>query len=118
MRKLAMILISAAAIYCGAQIPASNPVSIQVDLARPQGPYKPIYRWFGYDESNYTTMKYGKQLLGELHDLSPVPVYIRAHHLLTSGNGVAGAEVEFVECLLARRKRQAGVRLHYYRPDL
>ncbi len=25
----------------------------------------------------------------ELHDLSPEPVYIRAHHLLTSGNGVA-----------------------------
>src|SRR5260370_42155554 len=34
-------------------------------------------------------MKYGNQLLTELHDLSPVPVYIRAHHLLTSGNGVA-----------------------------
>ena len=34
-------------------------------------------------------MKYGRQLLGELHDLSPAPVYIRAHHLLTSGNGVA-----------------------------
>jgi xylan 1,4-beta-xylosidase len=33
-------------------------------------------------------MKYGRQLLGELHDLSPNPVYIRAHHLLTSGNGV------------------------------
>ena len=33
-------------------------------------------------------MKYGKQLLTELHDLSPVPVYIRAHHLLTSGNGI------------------------------
>lgn len=36
----------------------------------------------------YTSMKYGKQLLGELHDLSPVPVYIRAHRLLTSGDGV------------------------------
>ncbi len=33
-------------------------------------------------------MKYGRQLLGELHDLSPAPVYIRTHHLLTSGNGV------------------------------
>jgi xylan 1,4-beta-xylosidase len=33
-------------------------------------------------------MKYGKELLRELHDLSPVPVYIRAHHLFTSGNGV------------------------------
>jgi len=68
--------------------PANNPVSIQVDLAKPVGTYKPITSWFGYDESNYTTMKYGRQLLGELHDLSPVPVTIRAHHLLTSGDGV------------------------------
>jgi xylan 1,4-beta-xylosidase len=66
----------------------SNPVSISVDLAKPLGSYKPITSWFGYDESNYTTMKYGRQLLGELHDLSPAPVYIRTHHLLTSGDGV------------------------------
>jgi xylan 1,4-beta-xylosidase len=87
MRKLAITLICAALMQGVAQTPASNSVSIQVDLAKPQGPFKPIYSWFGYDESNYTTMKYGKQLLRELHDLSPVPVYIRAHHLLTSGNG-------------------------------
>src|SRR5947199_9310871 len=85
MRKLALTLICAAAMNAGAQIP----VSIQVDLAKSEGPFTPIYSWFGYDESNYTTMKYGKLLLAELHDLSPVPVYIRAHHLLTSGNGVA-----------------------------
>jgi xylan 1,4-beta-xylosidase len=75
--------------HAAAQTSESNAVSIQVDLAAPEGPYTPIYSWFGYDESNYTTMKYGKQLLTELHDLSPVPVHIRAHHLLTSGNGVA-----------------------------
>ncbi|WP_345945232.1 beta-xylosidase [Granulicella sp. dw_53] len=71
--------------------PSSNqtPVSIQVDLTKTVGVYKPIYSWFGYDEANYTTMRHGTQLLKELHDLSPVPVYIRAHHLLTSGNGVA-----------------------------
>ena len=89
MRKLAITFICAAAINAAAQISRSNPVSIQVDLTKAEGPYTPIYSWFGYDESNYTTMKYGKQLLTELHDLSPVPVYIRAHHLLTSGNGVA-----------------------------
>jgi xylan 1,4-beta-xylosidase len=89
MHKLAIAFICAAAMQAAAQLPTSNPVSIQVDLTKPQGPYKPIYAWFGYDESNYTTMKYGKQLLRELHDLSPVLVYIRAHHLLTSGNGVA-----------------------------
>ncbi|WP_348267196.1 beta-xylosidase [Edaphobacter paludis] len=89
MRKLAMTLFCAAAIQAAAQAPPANPVSVQVDLAKPSGTYKPIYSWFGYDESNYTTMKYGQQLLTELHDLSPAPVYIRAHHLLTSGNGVA-----------------------------
>src|SRR5438270_344659 len=89
MRKLAITLICAAVVNAGAQTSESTPISIQVDLAKPEGPYTPIYGWFGYDESNYTTMKYGKLLLSELHDLSPVPVYIRAHHLLTSGNGVA-----------------------------
>jgi xylan 1,4-beta-xylosidase len=66
-----------------------TPVAIQVDLARTVGAYTPIYRWFGYDEANYTTMPNGVKLLHELHDLSPVPVYIRAHHLLTSGDGIA-----------------------------
>jgi xylan 1,4-beta-xylosidase len=89
MRKFMMTLICAAAMHVAAQISESSPVSIQVDLPKVEGPYTPIYSWFGYDESNYTTMKYGKQLLTELHDLSPVPVNIRAHHLLTSGNGVA-----------------------------
>jgi len=68
---------------------SQSPVSIQVNLAKSIGPYKPIYSWFGYDEANYTTMRHGTELLKELHDLSPVPVYIRAHHLLTSGDGKA-----------------------------
>ena len=64
------------------------PVAVIVDLGKPVGPYKPIYAWFGYDEANFTTGRDGKKLLRELHDLSPVPVHIRAHHLLTSGDGV------------------------------
>lgn len=89
LRLLVIALICAASMHGAAQVQFSNSVSIQVDLAKPLGKYKPIYSWFGYDESNFTTMKYGKQLLRELHDLSPVPVYIRTHHLLTSGNGAA-----------------------------
>ena len=65
----------------------TSPVAIRVDLAKSIGAYKPIYAWFGYDEANYTTMQHGKELLIELHDLAPVPVHIRAHHLLTSGDG-------------------------------
>ncbi len=66
-----------------------TPVSVTVDLTQSLGPYKPIYSWFGYDEANVTTAKNGRALLRELHDLSPVPVYIRAHHLFTSGDGTA-----------------------------
>lgn len=76
-------------------LPSSTaaPATIQVDLNQSVGPYKPIYRWFGYDEANYTTMTHGRELLKQLHDLSPAPVYIRVHHLLTSGNG--HAELKF-----------------------
>ena len=89
MGKIIAILLFAACLPAAAQDPARISVSIQVNLGSSKGPYKPIYSWFGYDESNYTTMKYGRQLLRELHDLTPAPVYIRAHHLLTSGDGVA-----------------------------
>jgi xylan 1,4-beta-xylosidase len=68
---------------------AGQPVQITVDLNAKIGPFEPIYAWFGYDEANYTTMPHGRELLRELHDLSPVPVHIRVHHLLTSGDGKA-----------------------------
>jgi xylan 1,4-beta-xylosidase len=76
-------------------IPPAPPASTQpqatitVDMGNKIGAYKPIYSWFGYDEANYTTMRNGKSLLRDLKHLSPVPVYIRAHHLLTSGDGKA-----------------------------
>jgi len=88
MRRFASVLVWAAALHTMVQNRTPNLVTIEVDLARPIGAYKPITEWFGYDESNYTTMQSGRQLLSELHDLSPVPVTIRAHHLLTSGNGM------------------------------
>jgi xylan 1,4-beta-xylosidase len=77
-----------ALLTCGSAA-AQEPVTITVDLTHKLGPYKPVYAWFGYDEANFTTMWDGKKLLRELRDFSPVPVHIRAHHLLTSGDGVA-----------------------------
>ncbi len=65
----------------------SFPVKIQVDASRPQGPMKPVWAFFGYDEPNYTYMKDGTRLLTQLSELSPVPVYVRTHNLLTSGDG-------------------------------
>jgi xylan 1,4-beta-xylosidase len=49
----------------------------------------PIWNYFGYDEPNYTYAPNGKKLLGELAALSPAPVYVRVHNLLTSGDGSA-----------------------------
>lgn len=60
---------------------------IDVDFSKPVGPMKPIWAWFGYDEPNYTYMKDGKKLLSELAAMSPVPVFVRAHNLLTTGDG-------------------------------
>ena len=64
-----------------------EPVRIRVDAAKSVGEMRPIWRFFGYDEPNYTYMKDGKKLLSELAALSPEPVYVRAHNLLTSGDG-------------------------------
>ena len=87
---IVMGLAIGAAGSAGAQdsrLDTSKAVEIKVDLAKKIGRYEPIYRWFGYDEANYTTAPNGRKLLGELAQMSPVPVYIRAHHLLTSGDG-------------------------------
>ena len=70
--------------------PAQNAVVIRVDAAARQGPLKPISSYFGYDEPNYTYMKHGAKLIGELSGLSLSPVFIRAHHLLCTGDGTPG----------------------------
>ena len=68
---------------------SSNAVSINVDFNKNKGPMKPIWAFFGYDEPNYTYMKDGKKLLTEISKLSKVPVNVRAHSLLVTGDGVA-----------------------------
>jgi xylan 1,4-beta-xylosidase len=60
---------------------------IKVDFAKEKGAMRAIWAWFGYDEPNYTYMKDGKKLLSEIQALSPVPVYVRAHSLLVTGDG-------------------------------
>jgi xylan 1,4-beta-xylosidase len=62
-------------------------VTINVHADRPTRPYKPLWNWFGYDEPNFTYTANGRKLLAELAELSPEPVRIRAHNLLTSGDG-------------------------------
>ena len=68
---------------------AKKSVDVKVSFDKPVGDMYPMWAWFGYDEPNYTYMKDGKKLLTEISALSPVPVYVRAHSLLVTGDGVA-----------------------------
>jgi xylan 1,4-beta-xylosidase len=79
----ALILINSASAQ------TSNPVTIRVDAAKTTSPYTPIWNYFGADEPNYIYAPNGQKLLRELSALSPVPVYFRAHNLLTTGDGTA-----------------------------
>ena len=72
-----------------AQQQAAESVAIHVHADQSDGPIHPIWNYFGYDEPNYTYAPNGKKLLGELAALSPVPVYVRVHNLLTTGDGSA-----------------------------
>jgi xylan 1,4-beta-xylosidase len=66
-----------------------QPVSIEVNLTKIKAPMQPIWAFFGYDEPNYTYMKDGKKLLTEISQFSKMPVYVRAHSLLVTGDGEA-----------------------------
>lgn len=70
---------------------ASDPVVIEVDLDEAIGEMDPVWAYFGYDEANYTYMADGKKLLTEISELSPVPVYVRAHNLLNTDEGSRAA---------------------------
>ncbi|MES2438258.1 MAG: beta-xylosidase [Verrucomicrobiota bacterium] len=76
-----------ATVHSSAAQDAAFPVSIEVDAARPMGPLKPIWRFFGADEPNYAYMKDGQKLLGELGELKPKEVFFRTHSLLVTGEG-------------------------------
>lgn len=80
-----VIVLWAAALLCAQQ----TPVIIRVDATAVRGEWKPVWNFFGYDEPNYTYAENGRKLLGQLSALSPAPVYIRTHNLLTSGDGSA-----------------------------
>ncbi len=74
-------------LFLGIMFPQNKKVALNIDASKEIGEMKPIYAYFGYDEPNYTYMENGKKLLSEIAALSPVPVYIRAHNLLTTKEG-------------------------------
>jgi xylan 1,4-beta-xylosidase len=66
---------------------STPPVVIEVDAAHPDSAYQPAWNFFGADEPNYVYSPNGEKLLRELAALSPTPVHVRLHNLLTSGDG-------------------------------
>jgi xylan 1,4-beta-xylosidase len=90
MRLTSALVVIFVALLSGLSSPGQmDRVSIRVDTSKSKGEMKPVWSFFGYDEPNYTYMKDGKKLLTELAGLSSVPVYVRTHNLLTSGDGTA-----------------------------
>jgi len=92
MRLLVVISLTLACFQAFSQ---DGTISIIVDSSKPIGEMKPIWSFFGYDEPNYTTRNNGKKLLTELMELSPVPVSVRAHNLLTSRGNSTRADLKW-----------------------
>ena len=66
---------------------AQEPVTIHVDASKTEGAFHPFFRFFGYDEPNYTYAPNGRKLIRELAGISREPTFIRTHFLLASGDG-------------------------------
>jgi xylan 1,4-beta-xylosidase len=67
----------------------THAVTLEVSAEHQLGPWQPNWNWFGYDEPNYSYAPNGQLLLRKLATLGTVPVYVRVHNLLTSGDGTA-----------------------------
>src|SRR5260370_23742528 len=88
--RFALLPLIAATLITGADAQSAAAATvIRIDTSKREGPLRPIWSFFGHDEPNYTYMKDGRKLLSELSALSPVPVYIRTHSLLVTGDGEA-----------------------------
>ncbi|HSU31994.1 MAG TPA: hypothetical protein VLJ11_12250 [Bryobacteraceae bacterium] len=83
MRSLTTLLLLALPVL------AQQSVTIHVDGSQQAGPFPPSWNYFGYDEPNYTYMKNGRKLIGELSALGKTPAHLRTHFLLTTGDGKA-----------------------------
>jgi len=85
--RFTFILLSFIICWCASIKGQLKPVVLEIDAGDPIGKMLPVYAFFGYDEPNYTYYENGRKLLAEIADLSPVPVYVRTHNLLTSKEG-------------------------------
>ena len=64
----------------------SKRAGIRVDAGRWLGELPHNWNYIGYDEINYTYTPEGQELLGKFQAFQEKPFYVRAHHLLCTGN--------------------------------
>jgi xylan 1,4-beta-xylosidase len=65
----------------------SKKATIRVDAGQWLGELPHNWNYIGYDEINYTYTPEGQELLAKFGALQEKPYYVRAHHLLCTGNG-------------------------------
>ena len=87
LRFLAALALGVAGLRATAQAQTSSRVHIAVDATAPGVPLEPVWRYYGYDEVNYTTHAEGKALLRTLTEAHSAPVHVRTHFLFNSGDG-------------------------------
>ncbi|MHA2427898.1 MAG: GH39 family glycosyl hydrolase [Candidatus Hermodarchaeia archaeon] len=61
-------------------------ITVSVDAGKWLGTLRRMWQYIGYDEINYTTTPSGKATLERFKQLGETPYYVRAHHLLCTGN--------------------------------
>ena len=62
---------------------------VTIDAARVRKPLERVWASFGYDELNWTATLRGRANMSALRTIFGEPAVVRAHNLLTSGNGRA-----------------------------
>jgi xylan 1,4-beta-xylosidase len=62
-------------------------IVVNADAGVPRPRVRPIWRYVGYDEPNYTYTDAGRELLGKLSGMAGAPFYARCHFLFCSGDG-------------------------------
>lgn len=65
----------------------ASATKIRVDAGHWLGELPHNWNYIGYDEINYTYVPEGQELLAKFRALQEKPYYVRAHHLLCTGNG-------------------------------
>jgi xylan 1,4-beta-xylosidase len=65
---------------------ATQSATIRVDAGVWQGELAHNWTYIGYDEINYTYVPEGQELLAKFGAMQEQPYYVRAHHLLCTGN--------------------------------